>query len=161
MNSFKKETIALSELVEKKDPNWGCVSNIVSMKLSQIFQKPEREMLYMMQRTCLLERKKRKKQELDKLISMANAKIKVDLNKQNKKSDDDYLDLEQVDASSVKYAITEDLKELLPNIYKVMNEFVQANNEYINIKTIEEKTKVSVCVTSKNPIIGQAHEAIE
>lgn len=53
----------------------------------------------MLQRTCLLEKKKKKKAELEKLVAMANAKIRLDLKTQNKKADDDYLDLDQIDAS--------------------------------------------------------------
>jgi len=48
----------------------------------------------MLQRTSLLDKKKKKKLELDKVVTLAKGKIELDLRQQNKKSGDDYVDLE-------------------------------------------------------------------
>ena len=81
---------------------------------------------------------------------MAKCKIEFDLKQQNKKADDDYVVLEEMEPSALKFTITDDLRNLLPNLIKVVNEYVQINNDYVNIKNIEEKIKVSFST-------GQSH----
>lgn len=53
-------------------------------------------MLYMLQRTSLLEKKKKKKAELTKMLDMIKTKIEMDMKASNKKSSDDYVDLESL-----------------------------------------------------------------
>lgn len=57
------------------------------------------------------------------------------------------MDLEKLDIKTSKFFVTEDLeKTFIPNLMKALNEYVTVNNEYISIKTLEEKTKVRIIV---------------
>lgn len=89
----------------------------------------------MLQRTSLLDKKKKKKVELEKVVSMAKNKIEYDLKHQNKKGDDDYIDLTQIEPFNTKFILTDDLTTLLPNLIKQLEEYVNTNNEYVNVKT--------------------------
>jgi len=53
----------------------------------------------MLQRTNLLEKRKKKKVELDKISQTTRSGIERDLKMQNKKSNDDYLDLSLINPS--------------------------------------------------------------
>ncbi|CDW75095.1 UNKNOWN [Stylonychia lemnae] len=131
LNSFKKEIQQLAERVEKKDPNWSDkTSEVVSMKLSQILQKSQQEMLFMLQRTFLLEKKKKKKIELDKHVSIGKSKLEFDLKSQNKKSDQDYVDLATLDAKITRFSMSEDLKNVIQKIISSVEEYVQIINNY-------------------------------
>jgi len=52
-----------------------------------------------------------------------------------------------MDPRLIKYVMTEDLKALIQNMLKLLNEFISTNNEYISIKTREEKVKVSLIIS--------------
>jgi hypothetical protein len=41
------------------------------------------------------------------------------------------------------FTLSQDLRNLIPNAVTLIEEFVQVNNEYLEIKALEEKTKVS------------------
>ena len=97
----------------------------------------------MMQRTFLFDKKKKRKNELDKAISGARNKVELDLKQQNKKSDNDYIDLDKLEPNNIRFAVSEDLKVLLNNVAKITNEYVTINNEYINVKNLEDKAKVT------------------
>ena len=55
------------------------------------------EILFMLQRTSLLEKRKKKRNDLDKHISTCRGKVEQDIKAVNKKSDADYIDLENLD----------------------------------------------------------------
>lgn len=95
----------------------------------------------MLQRTSLLEKRKKKKNEFDKMLQTTRTKIELDMKQQNKKADDDFVDLNQLDARVVKFEVTDDLKNIIPTLLKYLQEYVSVNNEYINIKGLEEKLK--------------------
>lgn len=101
-------------------------------------------MLYMLQRTSLLERRKKKKTEFEKIVQTVKGKIELDLRSQNKKSDDDFVELDKLDPRTTKFQIQEDFKTTLPALLKALTEYVTQNNEYINVKALEDKTKVGL-----------------
>ena len=94
LNNFKKEISQIAELVERRDPAWNQqFSSTVAQKLAQVLQKQQpQEILYMLQRTSLMEKRKKKKVEFDKNIDVTKKCIDRDLKQQNKKSDGDYID---------------------------------------------------------------------
>eukprot|EP00347_Sterkiella_histriomuscorum_P010288 403376879 len=142
LNNFKKEMQQLSEQVEKLDSTWeGHVSSAVSYKLGQMLSKPEKEMLFMLKRTSFLDKKKKKKAELDKILSIVKTKIEFDLKTQNKKKDQDYVDLEQLEPETFSYYISDDLAPVLKQGISAVDQFVNTNKEYFSIKQKEEQVK--------------------
>lgn len=67
----------------------------------------------MLQRTSLLEKRKKKKAELDKNLGIVKILVERDLKVQNKKSEDDFVDLEKLDPQTTKFVVSEELKNLL------------------------------------------------
>ena len=120
LNNFKKEISQIAEIVASKDPNWNQqFSSTVSQKLSQILQKQSpQEILYMLQRTSLLEKRKKKKTELDKVAGTTKAGIERDLKWQNKKSQDDYIDLNLIDSRGAKFEISNEIKTAIVSTFK-------------------------------------------
>jgi len=141
LNQFKKETVQLAELIDKKDPAWNSsFSQVNAQKLAAVLQKPNyHEMLYMLQRTSLLERRKRKRNDLDKHVATFRSKIDVDLKLANKKSEQDYVDLEKLSVEEAKVKF--DFNVLLPELQSLVKEYVALNNEYVQVKAAEERLK--------------------
>jgi len=48
-----------------------------------------------------------------------------------------------IDTKKAKFLVSEELKGHLSSTLKTTADFVTINNEYISIKTLEEKTKVT------------------
>jgi hypothetical protein len=46
-----------------------------------------------------------------------------------------------IDIQSPKFTVTDELKETLPNLLRLLNEFITINNEYVQVKALEDKTK--------------------
>ncbi len=109
--TLKKEVLQLAELVATQDSTWTGVSLKVSKHLSSIFQKPEPEMLILLKKTLTLEKKKKHKQQLDKLVAACRAKVELELKIQNKKHKNDFVKLEEL--QSVKFNAPANLKEVL------------------------------------------------
>ena len=96
----------------------------------------------MLQRTSLLEKRKKKKAEYEKLLMIIKNKVEMDLKHQNKKSDDDFIDLEKLDPIISKFFVTDVVKNFTPKAVTFLNDYVTTNNEYINVKALEDRTKV-------------------
>jgi hypothetical protein len=108
--------------------------------LAAVLQKPNyHEMLYMLQRTSLLERRKRKRNDLDKHVATFRSKVDVDLKQANKKSDSDYVDLEKLSVEEAKLKF--DFAILLPELQSLVKDYVALNNEYVQVKAAEERLK--------------------
>jgi len=96
----------------------------------------------MLHRTSLLEKRKKKKNDVDKHIATCRGKVEHDLKASNKKSDADYVDLNQLDADSAKVKLSTEAKEtLFPELKKLVSEYVTINNEYVLVKANEDKLK--------------------
>ena len=67
----------------------------------------------MLQRTSLLEKRKKKKAELDKNLGIVKILVERDLKVQNKKSDDDYVEFDRLNPQTTKFVVCEELKNLL------------------------------------------------
>lgn len=96
LNQFKKEVSQIAELIDKRDPTWsaGYTQNI-AQKLAAVLQKQNvQEILYMLQRTQLLEKRKKRKGELEKTVQLTKSKIEIDVRQQLRQGDDDYVDLQ-------------------------------------------------------------------
>ena len=97
----------------------------------------------MLQRTSLLEKRKRKRVELDKLLAIAKSLVERDIKQSNKKVEGDYIDIEKLDPSRTRFIVSDELMKIFNHqAMRNLNEFVQINNEYIQVKTQEEKVKV-------------------
>ena len=110
LNNFKKEISQIADLVERRDPQWNQqFSSTVAQKLSQVLQKQQpQEILYMLQRNSLQEKRKKKKAEFDKTAAITKQCIERDLKQQNKKSDEDYIELPLINPAIAKFVIAND-----------------------------------------------------
>ena len=115
--------------------------DIVGAQLAKILQKPESEMQFMLKRHSLLNKKNQKKSELDRTQSMINQKIVATLKQQNKKSENDFIELSSLRAESFAFKMPPDLNELVPHFQKDLAEYVRLNNDYVKTKISEEKAK--------------------
>lgn len=106
LNTMKREIQSLADKVDKLDPSWTLkISHSVAYKLSQYLSKPETEMFYMLQRTSLLEKKKKKKTEMTKILDLIKGKIESDFKGQNKKSAEDFIDMESFSPDNAKFSL--------------------------------------------------------
>lgn len=141
LNYFKKEISQLVELIEKKDPQFEKLADQVGIKLASLLQKPQQEMIFMLKRTNMLGKKNKQKQELEKASTMIKQQIELQLKQSNKKSDNDYIDLAELQPN-FKLKLTSECKTMLTNFRKVtVNEYVKVHNEYCRMKINEEKAK--------------------
>lgn len=116
--------------------------DIVGSQLAKILSKPEQEMQFMLKRHSLLNKKNSKKSELDKTFAMINQKIVATLKQQNKKSENDFIELSSLRPDSFVFKMPPDLKELVPHFQKDLAEYVRVNNDYVKCKISEEKAKI-------------------
>ena len=65
-------------------------------------------MNFMLQRTFLLEKRKKKKNEVDRHVGIAKQKLEYDLKNQNKRSDTDFVDIISLDSTS-KFSVSKEL----------------------------------------------------
>jgi len=98
-------------------------------------------MQFMLKRHSLLNKKNQKKSELDRTLSMINQKVVATLKQQNKKSENDFIELSSLRAESFVFKMPSDLKELVPHFQKDLQEYVRVNNDYVKTKISEEKAK--------------------
>ena len=61
----------------------------------------------------MLEKRKKKKAELDKNLGIVKILVERDLKVQNKKSDDDYVEFDRLNPQTTKFVVSEELKNLL------------------------------------------------
>ena len=115
----------------------------------------------MLQRISLLERRKKKKVDLEKAIQVTRSKLEVDLKQQNKKSEDDYLELEKIDAKNVKFSLSSDAWGMIPVAFQQLGEYVTVNNEYVSVKGLEEKAKVSKFYNNINNVYSPRDRNLE
>jgi hypothetical protein len=73
----------------------------------------------MLKRNVLMDKKKKKKAEIEKVYNMAKQKVEIDLKNQNKKSEKDFLSLEEIQPDKLKYVVPEDFLRLLIGLKKV------------------------------------------
>jgi hypothetical protein len=69
----------------------------------------------MLKRHSLLSKKNQKKSELDRTFAMINQKIVATLKQQNKKSENDFIELSSLQANSFNFKMPQDLKEIVPH----------------------------------------------
>ena len=72
-------------------------------------------MQYMLKRISILNKKNSKKTELDRTFTMISQKIVTTLKQQNKKSENDYVELNSLKPESFIFDMPSDLKELVPH----------------------------------------------
>ena len=90
-----------------------------------------------------MEKRKKKKGELEKYTSLAKQITERDLKNSNKRAENDFLEIDKLDPQTSKFAISEDLSGLLINfIMRNVTDYVNIHNEYLIIKGNEEKAKV-------------------
>lgn len=163
LNNFKKEISVIADLIDRRDSTFtSTYANNVAQKLTTVLPKQSQvEILFMLQRTSLLEKRKKKKVELDKNTQLAKQITERDLKNQNKRADNDFLEIDKLDPQTSKFAVLEDLSGLLVNqIMKNVTDFVSIHNEYLIIKGNEEKAKViQIIIYHAIIVLSQASEA--
>jgi hypothetical protein len=140
LHNFKKEINLLVELIEKKDPKMDKLPNIVGQKLASILAKPEQEMQFMLKRINLLARKNQKKSDLEKTLGLVKQKIEVILKFQNKRSENDFIELADIPRNFV-FRVPEELKSIVAHYPKDLKEYVRIHNDYVKTKILEERAK--------------------
>jgi len=85
----------------------------------------------MLKRNSFLEKRKKKKADLEKVFNMTKHKIEIDLKNQNRKSETDFINLEEIEPSKLQYTVSKDLQGLIAGFVKQINEYVVTNNEYV------------------------------
>lgn len=98
-------------------------------------------MMILLKRNALMDKRKKKKADLEKFFGMIKGKMEMDLKNQNKKSDKDFISLEDMDPTNVKYVVSNEIRPSMQHFVKTLKEYVQINNEYVNVKNQEEKVK--------------------
>lgn len=150
LNHFKKEIAQISVLLDKSD-NQQIFEKTVFW-LSNILQKGEKEVSLMIKRHSLQEQKKKKKTDIDRRKQTLSTFVERDLKEMNCKRITQELDgeskeviisLDQIDPANLLFVPSRDLMGMFVELKNVIEEFVNANNEYIQIKIQEEKVKVS------------------
>jgi hypothetical protein len=111
------------------------------MKLSEILQKSEDEMLFTLKRNALMDKRKKKKADLEKFFGMIKGKMEKDLKDQNKKSEEDFMSLDELCPATCRFSISEQIKPSMSHFAKTLKEYVKINNDYVDIKNKEEKVK--------------------
>lgn len=81
LNNFKKEISVIADLIDRRDSTFtSTYANNVAQKLTTVLPKQSQvEILFMLQRTSLLEKRKKKKVELDKNTQLAKQITERDL----------------------------------------------------------------------------------
>jgi hypothetical protein len=142
INSFKKELQMIADNIEKNDAQWsGGYSSSISEKLSLILSKSQNEVFLMLQRNCVMEKKNKKKSYVESLTKMTKSKLESDIKKQNKKSDQDIIVLENLTDERLQFDVTADLQKFLNDLKAAIESYVACFNEYSQIKQQEEKFK--------------------
>lgn len=95
----------------------------------------------LLKRNSLMDKKKKKKRDLDKIFSLIQGKMELDLKNLNKKSEKDFMTIDELNPSTFKFEISKEVKPLIDHFVKTLKEYVQVNNEYNEIKCKEEKFK--------------------
>ena len=136
----------------KRDPKMERYTDVVGSKLASILQKPEIEMQMMLRRTHYLNRKKEKKNELDKCQTMIKLKVDSILKINNRKSEAHAIELAELKPDFTfnpdlcardQSGGSAELKKLCYGFTLELKEFVALNNKYVECKVSEERAKVS------------------
>jgi hypothetical protein len=102
----------------------------------------------MLKRIHLLTKKNNKKSELDRTLSLIKAKIEAILRQQNKRSENDYLELVDLNPNTFVFRPGDDLRSAAARYPKDLKDFVRGHNEYISCKIKEEQAKAKIPKTS-------------
>ena len=138
LNNFKKEIAQISVLIEKCENQQLFEKSVYY--LAQILQKPEKEISLMLKRNSLQDKKKKKKNDIDKKRQTISQLIERELKESNTQVGQ-IISLEQLEPGKFHLNPSQDLINLYQDLKKNIEEFVLINNEYIQIKLQEEKAK--------------------
>lgn len=153
LNNFKKEIASISVLIDKSE-NQNMFEKSVYL-LAQILQKGEKEISLMLKRNCLQEKKKKKKNDIDKKRLTIASLIERDLKDANSKKVQAeaallepgalpqyiMLSLDQLDPNNLVFIPSKEMVPMFNELKVHLEEFKNINNEYIQIKLQEEKIK--------------------
>jgi len=90
LNHFKKEINVLVDQIAKKESKLdGRFTDQVGSKLASILQKSDFEMQMMLRRTFYLNRRKERKNEVDKATGLIKSKLEMILKHCNRKGESD------------------------------------------------------------------------
>ena len=97
-------------------------------------------MQFMLKRINLLARKNQKKSDLEKTLGLVKQKIEVILKFQNKRSENDFMELSEIPRNFV-FRVSEELKSIVAHYPKDLKEYVRIHNDYVKTKILEERAK--------------------
>ena len=60
-----------------------------------------------------MEKRKKKKAELDKSLGLVKGIVERDIKLQNRRSEDEFIELDKLNPLTAKFAVSEDLKSIL------------------------------------------------
>lgn len=94
----------------------------------------------MLKRHNLLGKKNKQKTELERTSNMIKTTIELQLRQQNKKSENDFIELAQLQPNFT-LKLTSESKTMIINFKAVVQEYVKLHNDYCRMKINEEKAK--------------------
>mmetsp|Transcript_27070 Transcript_27070/g.20254 ORF Transcript_27070/g.20254 Transcript_27070/m.20254 type:complete len:87 (+) Transcript_27070:787-1047(+) len=78
MNDMKKEMQLIAECVAAMDPRWQEASLAAAEKLGRLLMKSQEEMHCILVRNNMIEKKKKRKAELDKVVALVKSKVEIE-----------------------------------------------------------------------------------
>lgn len=128
------------DLIEKKDNQFDKLADQVGIKLGSLLQKPQQEMIFMLKRHNLLGKKNKQKLELEKLVQLIKYQVETSLKQQNRKSETVNVELDALKAD-FSLTLSQEVKSMITNFKRVVQDFVKLHNDYCRMKIGEEKAK--------------------
>ena len=95
----------------------------------------------MLKRISLLNNKNKLKSELDRTLNMIRCKLEMTLKQQNKRHENDFIELKDLKPDKFVFKAPNDLKELIKHFRNDLADWIKVNNEYVKCKIGEEKAK--------------------
>lgn len=95
-------------------------------------------MLYMLRRNYFFNKRRERKQEVDKTQALIKQWIEMNLKQLNKRSDSEILDLQNL---KLNYAFNWHEPVVLNQFQSEMREYIIVQNEYLKNKSLEERAK--------------------
>lgn len=142
LNHFKKEVVAIVQLIEKQDPKLERLTDQIGAKIASILQKPEKEMQEMLRRTFYFQKRNEKKTEIGKTRDMIKICIEKRLSESNIQANGSPCPASSLLPNYV-LSLTPADRELIQNFMKDLEDFVQISNLYFKHKSNEEQARVS------------------
>lgn len=140
IKDFKKE---LHQIIEYTfaPGNESKVHELISFQLSQIVSKSQQEIFYMMKRMYLVDRKNKKRTDIEREATLVKTQIERELKSQNQRSQSHNLLITQLNPKTFVFQPSHKLIDMCKNLCSVISEHIKVFNDYSKSKFYEEKAR--------------------